>query len=197
MSNQPMTFCEIVRRALGRRIIQLRFANTLSYGDIRKVMIQLDSGEWLEVGGMPGLAISLVPLSHPDTAKLSVGGEEDFVEPLLEGCTILERIYDAATSLRRAFKWAARAPTRPPWPGNDKQVCEAREELFKLLRTTSVSACHQSTREREWEVNKAQRRRLNAVQEAIDQAYSLLRERHDPCWLMNRAERILNPHRTK
>lgn len=135
MLKRPETFREIRRRVLARRIIQLRFANTLSYGDIRRVMVQLDSGEWLEVSGMPGLTISLVPLLHPDANRLSVGGEG--LAPPELSCGGLQ------------------------------------------------------------EENTALNNRLSAMQEAVDKAYSLLHERHDPCWLMNRAERILNSHRTK
>lgn len=141
MIDQPGTFREIVRRVLGRRILQLRFANTLSYGDICKVLIQVDSGEWLEVGGMPGLTIELVPLSHPDTDKLSVGGGVTEQPPpySTEGC-----ISDELLSVRAA--------------------------------------------------NKTLRNWRAATQEAIDKAVSLLRARHDPCWLMDRAEEILRPH---
>lgn len=227
MTRLPETFREIRRRVLGRRILQLRFANTLSYGDIRKVMIQLDNGEWLEVSGMPGLTIELAPLLHPDANKLCVGGEgiaesppsrstegcvsEEFLSAQEEIQALRNRLFVMQDVIDYAYNHA-KVDVREygRLKGTDGDPYWFLEAIAKILQphrsgrtelpshiSMGVEDCLSKKLLSTRAANKTLRDRISAMQEAVDSAYRLLRERHDPCWLMKRAERILNPHRTK
>lgn len=69
---------EIVRAMLGRRILSVNYYNTVSVGDIYRVVIQLDDGSHIDIGGKPGLAVRLRPLLSEGIA-LFFGNPDVFI----------------------------------------------------------------------------------------------------------------------